>query len=295
MDLLKRERAPITVEAWAQVDDEAKRVLRLHLAGRRLVDFDGPHGWQAAAVNTGQLAIQADAGLGVPWGLRGVVPLVEIRVPFDLSIAALDAASRGAVLDLPSVVEAAEQAARAEDSAIFNGSPAAGFEGIISSSPHPPVAIPEDYAEYPAIVGAAVETLRRAGVNGPYALALGPASYDGLAQAAEDGNPIRERVEHYLDGPMVWAPAIDGAVLMSLRGGDYQLTVGQDLSVGYAGHTGDTAHLFLTESFAFRVLDRAAALFLEPLRGATTAPGARGAGGRAKARGGQVRRRSRRG
>ena len=266
MDLLKREHAPITAEAWTQVDEEAKRVLRLHLAGRRLVDFDGPHGWQHAAVNTGQLAIQPDAGLGVPWGRRGVLPLIELRVPFELSLTDLDAASRGAVLDLPSVVKAAEEAARAEDSAIFNGFPPGGFEGIISSSPHPPVAIPEDYAEYPAIVGAAVETLRRAGVNGPYALALGPESYAGLAQAAEDGNPIRERVEHYLDGPMVWAPAVVGAVLLSLRGGDYQVTVGHDLAVGYAGHAGDTVRLFLTESFAFRVLERSAAVHLRPAR-----------------------------
>jgi uncharacterized linocin/CFP29 family protein len=140
------------------------------------------------------------------------------------------------------------------------------MEGIIPSSPHAPVAIPDDYADYPSTVGDAVETLRRAGINGPYALALGPDCYSGLAQAAEDGNPIRERVEHFLDGPMVLAPAIDGAVLLSHRGGDYQLSVGQDLSVGYAGHDKDKVHLYLTESFAFRVLDRAAAVYLKPKR-----------------------------
>ena len=266
MDLLKRERAPITAEAWVQVDEEAARVLRLHLAGRRLVDFDGPHGWQHAAVNTGELVLKPDAGLGVSWGLRGVVPLVEIRVPFQLSMAALDGATRGAVLDLPAVVQAAERAARAEDVAIFNGFPAGGLGGIISMSPHPPVAIPPHYAEYPAMVGAAVETLRRAGIDGPYALAMGPACYAGLAQAAEEGNPIRERVEHLIGGPMVWAPAVDGAVLLSHRGGDYQLTVGHDLSIGYEGHEGDALHLFLAESFAFRVLERAAAVSLRPAR-----------------------------
>jgi uncharacterized linocin/CFP29 family protein len=266
MDLLKRDNAPITPEAWTQVDEEARRVLRLDLAGRKLVDFDGPHGWQHAAVNTGQLTVRSDGGLGVPWGVRGVVPLIEIRVPFELSMMELDGASRGATLNLPAVVGAAEKAAAAEDSAIFNGFKAGGMDGIIPSSPHTAVAIPHDYAEYPSIVGAAVETLRRAGVNGPYALALGPSSYAALAQAAEDGYPIRERVEHYLDGPMVWAPAIDGAVLLSLRGGDYQLTVGQDLSVGYSGHDKDKLHLYLTESFAFRVLDASAAIYLKARR-----------------------------
>jgi len=267
MDLLKRSHAPITPEAWRQIDAEAARVLRLDLAGRRLVDFDGPHGWGCAAVNTGHLTVRTGGGLGVPWGVRGVVPLIEIRVPFALPMMELDGASRGAVLDLPALVAAAGKAARAEDTAIWNGFEAGAIEGIIPSSPHTPIAIPADYADYPSIVAEAIETLRRAGINGPYALALGPDCYAGLAQAAEDGHPIRERVEHFLDGPLVLAPAIDGAVLLSHRGGDFQLSVGQDLSVGYAGHDKDEVHLYVTESFAFRVLDRAAAVYLKPRRG----------------------------
>lgn len=267
MDLLKRAQAPITPEAWKQIDDEARRVLALNLAGRQLVDFDGPHGWQFAAVNTGHLTLRTDGGFGVPWGVRGVVPLIEVRVPFELPIMALDNASRGAVLDLPAVVAAAEKTAHAEDNAIFNGSKAGGIEGIIPSSPYPPITMPDDFAHYPSVVVDAAETLRRGGINGPYALALGPDCHAGLAQAAEDGYPIRERVEHYLEGPLVLAPKVDGAVLLSTRGGDFQLSVGQDLSIGYAGRDQDTVHLYLTESFAFRVLERAAAVYLKPKRG----------------------------
>ena len=267
MDLLKRSQAPITPEAWKQIDDEAKRVLQLNLAGRKLVDFNGPHGWQYAAVNTGRLTIRTDGGLGVPWGVREVVPLIEVRVPFELPMMALDNASRGAVLDLAAVVSAAEKTAHAEDAAIFNGFKAGGIEGIIPTSPHPPITIPDDYSHYPSLVVNAVETLRRGGVNGPYALALGPTCYAGLAQAAEDGHPIRERVEHFLDGPMVLAPMVDGAVLLSHRGGDFQLSVGQDLSIGYAGRDRDKVYLHLTESFAFRVLERGAAVYLKPKRG----------------------------
>jgi uncharacterized linocin/CFP29 family protein len=267
VDLLKRNHAPITLEAWTQIDDEAKRVLQLNLAGRKLVDFDGPHGWQYSAVNTGHLIIRTDGSLGVPWGVRGVVPLIEIRVPFELPIMELDNASRGAVLDLPAVVSAAEKAAHAEDTAIFNGFKAGGIEGIIPSSAHPAITIPDDYADYPSIVVDAVETLRRGGVNGPYALALGPHCYAGLAQAAEDGYPIRERVEHFLDGPIVLAPQVAGAVLLSHRGGDFQLSVGQDLSIGYAGRDKEKVSLYLTESFVFRVLERRAAVYLKPKGG----------------------------
>lgn len=267
MDLLKRNLAPVTPEAWQQIDDEAKRVLQLHLAGRKLVDVDGPHGWQYAAVNTGHLTIKSDGGLGVPWGIRAVAPLIELRVPIELSIMELDNAARGAAVDLAPVVAAAERIARAEDLAIFNGFKPGGIEGMIAASPHGAVSIPDDYADYPSVVVEAVERLRRGGISGPYALALGPDCYAGLSQAAEDGYPIRERVQRFLDGPIVWAPQVDGAAVVSTRGGDFKLTIGQDLSIGYASHSRDKVELYLTESFTFRVLEPRAAVHLKPKRG----------------------------
>ena len=65
-----------------------------------------------------------------------------------------------------------------------------------------------------------------------------------------------------LDGPLVRAAAIEGGVLLSVRGGDYELTVGQDLSIGYAAHDRQTVELYLTESFTFRVLETVAAVRL---------------------------------
>lgn len=264
MDLLKREIAPITPEAWEQIDAEAKRVLLVHLAGRKLVDLDGPHGWQHAAVNVGELDIKREPGLGVPWGIRRVMPLVELRQGFELPLMELDNASRGAVLELAEVVKVAEQIAHAEEQAIFNGFKTAGIDGIIPASTHAAIGMSADYAEYPSVVVRATETLREAGVNGPYALALGPAAYSGLAQAVEDGYPIRERLRRIIDGPIVWAPKVDGAVVLSIRGGDFQLIVGQDLSIGYEGHDKDRVRLYLTESFTFRVLERGAAVHLKP-------------------------------
>ena len=266
MDLLKRNQAPITPEAWEQIDAEAQRVLKLNLAGRKLVDLDGPHGWCHAVANTGRLEMKKDGGLGVPWAMRTVLPLIELRETFELSIMELDCASRGAELALDAVVTAAEKVAHAEDRAIFNGFKPAGIDGVIAASPHAPITIPDDYAEYTTVVVEAIEVLRRAGVDGPYALALGPVCYAGLAQAAEDGYPIRERVRRVLDGPMVWAPEVDGAVVLSTRGGDYRLTVGQDLSIGYAGRDKDNVWLYLTESFTFQVLDRGVAVPLKQKR-----------------------------
>ncbi len=265
MDLLKRAHAPLTDEAWEQVDDEARRVLKLNLAGRKVVDFSGPHGWKLGAVNTGRLRPIAKGPVaGVSHAVRAVQPLVELRAPFTMKILELDYASRGADdLDLDPVIAVAERVARAEDDDIFHGFKEGNITGIIEASPHSPIDVPEILA-WPRAVVAAMEALRAAGMNGPYALAVGIQAFDELNADSEDGYPLRRRIEESLPkGSLIWAPAIrGGAVLLSTRGGDYELTVGQDLSVGYTLHDRTDVELYLTESFTFRVLEEKAAIYL---------------------------------
>jgi uncharacterized linocin/CFP29 family protein len=265
MDLLKRRHAPLTDEAWEQVDGEATRVLKLYLAGRKVVDFSGPHGWKLGAVNTGRLKLLGKAApSGVSCAVRAVQPLVELRAPFTMKIAELDDASRGADdLDLDPVIAVAERVSRAEDTAIFHGFKEGQITGIIEASPHKPVVV-NAILDWPRAVVAALEVLRAAGMNGPYALALGLQAYDELDADSEEGYPLRRRLQENLpDVSLVWAPALQGgAVLLSVRGGDYELTVGQDLSIGYAAHDRDDVELFLTESFTFRVLEEKAAILL---------------------------------
>lgn len=264
-DLLRRSMAPIVPDAWREIDREAKRVLELNLAGRKVVDFDGPHGWSAAAVNLGELApIDASPAPGVSASLRTSQPLIELRAPFRLSRASLDGAARGAArIELTPVVEAAEAIAAAEDRLIFHGFARAGIRGMVEASPHAAIAIPASPERYADVILEAREMLREAGVNGPYALALGTTSYKEISLATEQGYPIRKRIEqHIIDGPLVWAPAVDGAVLLSVRGGDFVLTVGVDLSIGYTSHDRDSVDLYLTESLTFRVLEEAAAVAL---------------------------------
>jgi uncharacterized linocin/CFP29 family protein len=266
MDLLKREHAPLTDEAWEQVDNEARRVLKLHLAGRKVVDFSGPHGWKLAAVNTGRLKPigKGEVG-GVSLALRALQPLVEVRAPFSMKIAELDDASRGAGdLDFGPVIAVAERVAHAEDRAIFHGFEGGHITGIIEASPHKPIGV-NAVLEWPRAVVAALEVLRAAGTTGPYALALGLQAYDELDADSEEGYPLRRRFAESLpDVSLVWAPALEGgAVLLSARGGDYELTIGQDLAIGYAVHDRTNVELFLTESFTFRVLEEKAAIFLK--------------------------------
>jgi uncharacterized linocin/CFP29 family protein len=264
MDLLKRELAPITEQAWKQIDDEARRVLKLHLAGRKLVDFSGPHGWELGAVNTGRLKrIETAPVEHVGHAIRDVRPLVELRSGIVLPTLELDYAARGADdLDLDAVIATAERSARAEDSAIFHGFKDGLVTGIIEATPHAPIDVGSNI-EWPRAVSDARERLRLAGVDGPYALALGPRAYAELTAESEDGYPLRKRIEESLVGALVWAPAVEeGAVLIATRGGDYELTVGQDWSIGYADHDRDRVELYLTESFTFRVLEEKAAILL---------------------------------
>jgi uncharacterized linocin/CFP29 family protein len=264
-DLLKRRHAPITSEAWEQIDDEARRVLALHLGARKVVDFSGPHGWTLGGINTGRLQpITQRPAEEVPCMLRKVQPLVEVRSPFAMKILELDVASRGANdLDLQPVITAAERVALAEDRSVFHGFKEAGITGIIEASPHAPIHVTAT-VDWPRAVVQAKETLRVAGMNGPYALALGPKAYDEVTSGSEDGYPLRKRIETYLSAPLVWAPALgSGGVLLTTRGGDYEITVGQDLAIGYAVHDRESVELYLTESFTFRILEEKAAIALQ--------------------------------
>ena len=266
MDHLRREAAPISDAAWRQIEEEATRTLRHFLAGRALVDVAEPKGWGHAAEPTGQLRPATPSPLqGVVIDVRTVQPLAELRAPFVLPVSALDAIERGAPdPDLDPLVEAARLAALAEDTAIFHGYEPAGIAGLAPSSPHEPLVIGDDYDEYPGIVARAVAALRRSGVDGPYALALGPRCYTGVIETTEHGGyPVLEHVKMIVGGPVVWAPAVDGAVVVSVRGGDYELVCGQDLAIGYRTHTTESVELYIEESFTLRVHDPRACV---PLR-----------------------------
>jgi uncharacterized linocin/CFP29 family protein len=265
MNHLLRKLAPISTPAWSAIEEEARRVLKLKLAARKVVDFTGPLGFEASAVNLGRVeSLKACPSAGVGAALRRVQPLVELRADFELARVDLDDVARGRRdPDLDPLINAATQIAHAEDSAVFHGYAAGGIRGIADASSQPKLTISDVYERYPQSVAEATRLLRVAGVDGPYAVALGPRCYTGLMQATDAGGyPVLELVRRVIDGPIIWAPAVDGAVVVSLRGGDFELTVGQDLAIGYAGHDDEKVQLYLLETFTFRVLTPEAGIAL---------------------------------
>ncbi len=262
MNDLLRELAPVSAAAWGEIEAEAKRTLEAMLAARKLVDFKGPLGWEAGAISLGRAqALKSSPQAGVQARLRRMQPLVELRVPFELSREELEAVGRGAQdTNLAAVREAARAAALAEDRAVFHGYAEAGIGGIVEASAKGKCSISEDYTKYLGSVAEALHKLRAAGIGGPYAIALGPRCFTGLGKTMLGGFPALEQLRRLLDGPIVSAPAVDGAVLLSQRGGDFELTVGQDFSIGYLDHTATSVRLYLQESMTFRVLSPEAAV-----------------------------------
>jgi uncharacterized linocin/CFP29 family protein len=263
MNNLHRELAPISDAAWAQIEEETTRTLKRYLAGRRVVDVPAAGGIGFPAVATGHLLSIAPPAEDIIARQREVKALIELRVPFELTREAIDDVERGSDdSDWQPAKDAAKKIAFAEDRAIFNGYREANIQGIREGTSNPIMNLPTDVRNYPDAVAQALSQLRLVGVNGPYSVLLGAKAYTDLAETRDYGHPVLEHVKRIVDGDIIWAPAIEGAYVLTTRGGDFELNIGQDVSIGYLSHTDAIVRLYLQETFTFRVLTSEASVVL---------------------------------
>ena len=263
MNNLHRELAPISDAAWANIEEEATRTLKRHLAGRRVVDVQSAGGVSLSAVGTGHLKTIAAPGDGILARQRNVKALVEFRVPFELDRQQIDDVERGANdSDWQPVKDAAQKIAYAEDRAIFEGYAAAGIVGIREGTSNPRMTLPKDVREYPDAIAQALSQLRLVGVNGPYSVLLGADAYTALAETSDNGYPVLEHIKKLVKDEIIWTPAISGAFVLTTRGGDFDLHIGQDVSIGYLSHTDSIVRLYLQETLTFLLLTSEAAVAL---------------------------------
>jgi uncharacterized linocin/CFP29 family protein len=267
MSHLLRSSAPISDQGWQLLDEEAKERLAPALAARKLVDFSGPHGWDYSATNLGRTT-GPDSGPvdGITGRRRRVLPLIELRADFEIDRRELRDADRGAEdADLANLDKAAHQIALAENVAVFHGWPDA-ITGIAEISPHDKTPLGDTANAYPTHIAGATERLLCEGISGPYGVALGREQYRRVVETAEHGGyPLLDHLRKILDdGPIIWAPGVNGAVVLSLRGGDFLFESGQDLSIGYDSHDENVVRLYLEESFSFHVATPEAAVALTP-------------------------------
>ena len=263
-DHLLRDLAPISTAGWDAIESDVKPRLAEYLAARKLVDFRGPHGWAHSAVNLGRTAEVAAVSDGLVAQHRRVLPLMEVRALFTVSRDELDDAERGADdVDFPELDEAARRIAIAENMAVFHGHQTVGIVGIAEAASHDAIPLPGAAEQYPTAVATAVQTLRQAGVAGPYGMAIAPDVHTRIIETTEHGGyPLLDHLRQILEGPVVWAPGVGCGIVLSLRGGDFVLDVGEDLSIGYLSHDADLVQLYLEESLTFRVLEPDAAVAL---------------------------------
>jgi uncharacterized linocin/CFP29 family protein len=113
------------------------------------------------------------------------------------------------------------------------------------------------------VVSRALTELRLAGVDGPYSLLLSAEAYTAVTESSDHGYPILSHLTKLLDGDILWAPGLEGALLLSTRGGDYALQFGQDLSIGYLKHDNATVELYLQESLTFLAYTAEASVVME--------------------------------
>jgi uncharacterized linocin/CFP29 family protein len=265
MNNLHRELAPISDSAWTDIEEETTRTLKRYLAGRRAVDMPAAGGAGLSAVGTGHLRKIAGPADGVFAKLRESKPVIELRVPFELARDAIDDVERGANdSDWQPAKDAAKKIAFAEDRAIFDGYADAAIEGIRQGTSNPIMMLPTDVRDYPDAVAQALSQLRLVGVNGPYTVLLGADAYTALAETRDHGYPVLEHVKRLVNEEIIWAPAIAGAFVLTTRGGDFELAIGQDVSIGYSGHSDTAVRLYLQETFTFRLLTSEAAVALSP-------------------------------
>jgi uncharacterized linocin/CFP29 family protein len=244
-----------------------RRGSRAHLqalvAGRRVIDVKTPGGVALPGIGTGHQTGIASPKAGVLAKLYDVKALVQLTIPLTLQRESIDSVKRGSDDgDWQPAKDATNELALAEDSMIFDGYAAAGIVGIREGSSNAAVDLPADVKDYPIAIGATLEKLRLAGVDGPYSVLLGADAYTALSEASDKGYPVIEHIKRIVSGDLVWAPALKGGCALSTRGGDYELHIGQDLSIGYSSHTDTTVQLYLRETLTFLMLTSEASVSL---------------------------------
>ncbi|MGD9638025.1 MAG: family 1 encapsulin nanocompartment shell protein [Alphaproteobacteria bacterium] len=250
MNKFNKELAPITSKAWEAISNEAKNALSLKLSGRKVADFTGPLGWEKSSVETGEVKdLAKEAEVSVKQ--RQVLPLIELSVPFKVSRKDLELIERGGVPALDTVIDAAHKIAKAEENIVYSGLTSAKIKGILSDASLS-VKLESD-EKYPETVAGAISKLNEKAISGPFALVLGSKEFNHLMTAThKNGRPIVEHISKLVDN-IIKAPFLDGAFLLSKRGGDFEFVSGQDISIGYTSHDDKYVNLYLEESLTFKV------------------------------------------
>ena len=254
MDLLKRDLAPLTQQAWQEIDSRAEEVFRTQLSARKSVHVEGPHGLEYNAISEGRLGIIKGDKNEVRSSRYKVTPLVEARYTFELDRWELDNLERGAKdVELGPLEDAVEKMAKFEDEAVYNGFKGGEIKGLTEQAKKS-LSFGKDESSIIDAVSEGMILLQEAYADKPYDLILGKEAYSRVQKQVQ-GYPLNKRIEELIGGQIIFSEEIDGALLIPHDHEDLELTIGQDFSIGYEEHNDQKVRLFISESLMFRTLD----------------------------------------
>ncbi|NLY78129.1 MAG: bacteriocin family protein [Tissierellia bacterium] len=252
--MFNRHLAPISDETWKEIEERLMEVFKNYLSARKVVKVEGPKGLDYNAISEGRLGeVQEDGDLC--YGNYKIVPLTEVRVEFELDKWELDNVLRGAKdVDYEPLEEAAKKIALFEENVIYNGSDKLNIKGLIKSSEHEVLDFGNDQESILDAIAKGLIKLRESYQEGPFTLVVGEKAYRRLLSKGE-GYSLIDRIESLTGHKVIYSHVLDGAVLVPYDHDDLELTIGQDLDIGYQNHDNKKIRFFITESFTFRVLD----------------------------------------
>lgn len=252
--MLYRNLAPISPEAWEEIDQRAAEVLKSYLSARRVVKVNGPKGLDFNVITEGRL-LETQNENDVDYAKYQVQPLIETRVEFEMERWELDNIERGAKnVDYEPLEEAMKKLALFEEEAVYNGLRNGGIIGLKDAVETAEIDFGKTPTEIMDAITKGILQMKKLFVPGPYTLVVSADAY-GKILSKETAYPLDQRIEELIGEKIVFNHVIDGAYLLPYNHDDLEFTIGRDFSIGYQGSTDTAVKFFATESFTFRVLD----------------------------------------
>ncbi|MBZ4668087.1 MAG: Linocin bacteriocin protein [Defluviitaleaceae bacterium] len=255
MDILKRSLAPLTDEAWKEIETRAQEVFESYLSARKFIHVEGPLGWNYTVLAEGRLTNIEGKDGEVYTGIYEAKPLIETRINFELSRWEMDNLIRGAKdIDLSPLEEAARKSALFEENVLYNGHASANIQGLQNASSHKPLPFGNNGSEIMDAITEGMLLLKRSFTKKPYTLVVGKETLKRIQREIQ-GDSLNKRITELLGGDIVYSEVADGALLVPYDHEDLEMTIGRDFSIGYETADEKRVQLFITESFTFRILD----------------------------------------
>ncbi len=252
--MLYRELAPVSNEAWEEMEERLMEVFKTYLSARKVVHVEGPKGFNYNVITEGRLDNIGEENT-VNYGRYNVLPLTETRTEFEISRWELDNILRGAKdVDYGPLEDAAKKIALFEEKTIYQGLEEGNIKGLVNSSSHESISFGTDFESIMDGLAKAVVKLREAFQTKDFTLVVGAEAYERILSSTS-AYPLDKRIEEFIGHKIIFSHTLDGAVLIPFDHDDLELTIGKDLSLGYQNHDNKSVRFFISESFTFRVLD----------------------------------------